>query len=78
MTGTTIETPALHTPIEIALAHGAAAKSSCAGGCDCGIAIAGSHVDVEGLYAQWRANGIEPLNLAVCPPLADAEVMVYG
>ena len=71
LTGTVIETPALHTLVEIALAHGAGAKSSGAGGGDCGIAIAGPDVDVEDLYAQWRTHGIEPLDLHVSAPLAD-------
>ena len=76
LTGTAIETPTLRTLVDIALTHGAAAKSSGAGGGDCAIAIAGPKVDVPAIYAQWREHGIEPLDLDVCVPLADAEVGV--
>ncbi|WP_127920952.1 phosphomevalonate kinase [Bifidobacterium xylocopae] len=41
LTDTAIETPALRTLVELALVRGAAAKSSGAGGGDCGIAIVG-------------------------------------
>ncbi|MCI1220020.1 MAG: type 2 isopentenyl-diphosphate Delta-isomerase [Bifidobacterium sp.] len=113
LTGTLIETPRLTALIEAATAHGAAAKSSGAGGGDCGIAIIGVEGDagttadtgndwaesgaglacatssvggsavngssagsaksaVPGIFHDWRSAGIEPLDLAVCGPLADA------
>jgi isopentenyl-diphosphate delta-isomerase len=88
LTGTLIETPRLTALVETAIAHGAAAKSSGAGGGDCGIAIIGvggadrSAADesdaestesaVSAIFQDWRLAGIEPLDLAVCAPLAKA------
>ena len=126
LTGTLIETPRLAALVETAIAHGAAAKSSGAGGGDCGIAIIGVRgtdattgtdtdhaVDgvcgeslkraelmrpkesrtaqtsvftdpadesnaesvestVSAIFQDWRLAGIEPLELAVCAPLAEA------
>ncbi|MCI1649431.1 type 2 isopentenyl-diphosphate Delta-isomerase [Bifidobacterium tibiigranuli] len=101
LTGTLIETPRLTALVETAIAHGAAAKSSGAGGGDCGIAIIGVESDmaatetagfidsvggatadesdaesaesaVSAIFQDWRLAGIEPLDLAVCAPLAKA------
>jgi isopentenyl-diphosphate delta-isomerase len=87
LTGTLIETPRLTSLVETAIAHGAAAKSSGAGGGDCGIAIIGVEGDaavadgsnaesvestVSAIFQDWRSAGIEPLDLAVCKPLAEA------
>jgi len=65
LSGITIETPELVRLCAIAERHGAAAKSSGAGGGDCGIALAGRNVDRESLFADWVAAGIRPLDLAV-------------
>ncbi|KTR79378.1 hypothetical protein SA14R_04325 [Rothia kristinae] len=48
-------------------AHGWAAKSSGAGGGDCGIALAARETDPGRLGAAWSAAGIRPLDLAVAP-----------
>lgn len=69
--GVAIETPALRTLITTALDEGWWAKSSGAGGGDCGIALATPDVDAHALYEQWTAAGIRPLNLHVSPTGAD-------
>lgn len=61
--GRVVETAALHTLCMQAQAHGAAAKTSGAGGGDCGIALVPSAQDPAPIYAAWRAHGIEPLML---------------
>ncbi|GAB2460458.1 phosphomevalonate kinase [Conyzicola lurida] len=65
LSGIEIETPALTALCDLAEARGAAAKSSGAGGGDCGIALAGPDVDRAALAADWSAGGIRPLDLAV-------------
>ena len=65
--GTVIETPHLRVLRETAAAHGWAAKSSGAGGGDCGIALAARETDPGRLGAAWSAAGIRPLDLAVAP-----------
>ncbi|KFF31586.1 type 2 isopentenyl-diphosphate Delta-isomerase [Bifidobacterium bombi] len=78
-TGTLIETPKLTELIDVAQAYGAAAKSSGAGGGDCGIAIvpalrgdASGANDNDGQSAEicreWRDRGILPLDLSVTAP----------
>ncbi|MDN6705249.1 phosphomevalonate kinase [Corynebacterium glyciniphilum] len=64
--GTTIETPTLRRLIEIAEASGGAAKTSGAGGGDCGIVLIDSEAadaDIDGLLAAWERAGIRVLNL---------------
>ncbi|WP_250738921.1 phosphomevalonate kinase [Actinomyces sp. 186855] len=65
MSGVVIETPGLSRLVEIACAHGAAAKSSGAGGGDCGIALHGPATSTAALRAAWAEAGIVPLDLAV-------------
>ncbi|MDZ8276041.1 phosphomevalonate kinase [Microbacterium aquimaris] len=60
-----IETAALGRMCDIIEERGAAAKPSGAGGGDCGIALVGPDFDRPALEADWRANGIDPLPLAV-------------
>lgn len=69
--GVAIETPALRTLITTALDEGWWAKSSGAGGGDCGIALAAPGVDTHALHERWAAAGIRPLNLHVSPTGAD-------
>ena len=69
--GVAIETPALRTLITTALDEGWWAKSSGAGGGDCGIALAAPGVDAHALHERWTAAGIRPLNLHVSPTGAD-------
>ncbi len=63
--GIVIETPTLGRLCAIAEAHGAAAKSSGAGGGDCGIALAASSSDIPGILREWEQHGITPLDLEV-------------
>ena len=60
-----IETPILQKMGALAEAIGGAAKTSGAGGGDCGIVIIDRAIETEALFEQWRANQIERLNLAV-------------
>ncbi|WP_413526048.1 phosphomevalonate kinase [Latilactobacillus curvatus] len=60
-----IETPILQKMGALAEAIGGAAKTSGAGGGDCGIVIINRAIETEALFEQWRANQIERLNLAV-------------
>ncbi|WP_340051403.1 phosphomevalonate kinase [Corynebacterium parakroppenstedtii] len=69
--GVAIETSALRTLITTALEEGWWAKSSGAGGGDCGIALAAPGVDAHALHERWTAAGIRPLNLHVSPTGAD-------
>ncbi|WP_422119376.1 type 2 isopentenyl-diphosphate Delta-isomerase [Gardnerella sp. DNF00354] len=68
ITGTLIETPKLTRLIEVADNVGLPAKTSGAGGGDCGIAIARAE-DFDAVSArieeEWRNNGIEALGLKV-------------
>ncbi|WP_317643031.1 phosphomevalonate kinase [Bombiscardovia apis] len=85
LTDTDIETPALRTLVESALIRGAAAKSSGAGGGDCGIAIVCDKQpqsraigQMSAIAAAWSRAGIEPLPLTVGPPLAALEPWGVG
>lgn len=64
--GVTIETKKLTQLCEIALHHGAAAKSSGAGGGDCGIAVINADPKVrQALLADWQQHQVQPLNFNV-------------
>ena len=63
--GITIETSQLRRLVEIAQEHGAVAKSSGAGGGDCGIALCPPGTDMAAMHAAWEAAGIQPLDLRV-------------
>ena len=63
--GRTIETTELSRLVEIALDHGATAKSSGAGGGDCGIALCPPTTDLVALRTAWETAGIRPLDLSV-------------
>lgn len=63
--GIAIETLQLRRLVEIAQKHGAAAKSSGAGGGDCGIALCPPATDLVALRAAWETAGIRPLDLSV-------------
>ena len=65
ISGRVIETPELTRLVEIARDHGAAAKSSGAGGGDCGIALCPPDKDIAAMNSAWRAASIQPLDLAV-------------
>lgn len=63
--GMVIETPALAELCQVALQHGAVAKSSGAGGGDCGVAFVSSQFQKEKIYEEWQEVGIVPLNFAM-------------
>lgn len=64
--GVSIETRKLTNLCNIAIKHGAAAKTSGAGGGDCGIAIADSNQHIKSnLLKEWNENGIKPLDFDV-------------
>ncbi len=61
LSGVEIETPSLQTMCDLAEAAGGAAKSSGAGGGDCGIAIVDAKLDTAPLLQAWTKQAIEPL-----------------
>ncbi|WP_047999653.1 phosphomevalonate kinase [Lactiplantibacillus herbarum] len=61
----TIETPILKRMISLAETAGAAAKTSGAGGGDCGIVLIDKALDTQALLTAWAHDGIEQLNLKV-------------
>lgn len=65
ITGVVIETPSLTQLCAIAEAHGGAAKSSGAGGGDCGIALFEDKTDLSPVLQQWAAAHITALLLNV-------------
>lgn len=64
-TGIAIETALLEKLIEAAEKQGGAAKSSGAGGGDCGIVLVDKDEVIPAIYQQWEADGIQPLSLEV-------------
>src|SRR5699024_1879502 len=65
-TGTLMETPQLTTLLETAqLVEGVSAKTSGAGGGDCGIVLAEPWVHPAAIYDTWHKHGIQPLNWTV-------------
>lgn len=71
-TGVLIETKLLTQLVNTALKHGGAAKSSGAGGGDCGIVLIEEDRDVSALLQDWQQAGILPLPLEV---FKDASVL---
>ena len=65
--GLTIETPELRQLIAAAQAHQFEAKSSGAGGGDCGIALGSTRQPTQALLEEWYHIGIQPLNLGIAP-----------
>lgn len=65
LSGVQIETPALTKLRSLAEQAGGAAKSSGAGGGDCGIVLIDRNIDTTNLLSQWAAAQIEPLALKV-------------
>lgn len=76
--GITIETSELKDLCEIAERHGAAAKPSGAGGGDCGIVLAGAHVDAGRLASDWLQHQIIPLDLRVTDTHGTTEGGTHG
>ncbi|RMI13903.1 phosphomevalonate kinase [Cellulomonas triticagri] len=71
--GVDIETPALRALCETAEHVGAAAKSSGAGGGDCGIVLVDTGADLEPMLRGWALSDVRHLSLQVQAP-RDAEV----
>lgn len=65
ISGVPIETDQLKRLISIAEKFHAAAKTSGAGGGDCGIAITAENQHTADIIKEWNQAGIEPLNLKV-------------
>ena len=65
--GLPIVTRRLAQLIAVARAHGAAAKTSGAGGGDCGIALTRDAVAAERIRSAWRAAHLVPLDVALDP-----------
>lgn len=62
-----VEIPRLRRLIKIAEKHRGAAKTSGAGGGDCGIVIGSAETEVAALKQEWQENGILPLDFQVHP-----------
>ncbi|MHC9536822.1 phosphomevalonate kinase [Dellaglioa sp. BT-FLS60] len=60
-----IETKALTTLCDLSESQHAAAKTSGAGGGDCGIALVTSETNRKKLFKDWEKNHIQPLNIKV-------------
>ncbi|MDO4432753.1 MAG: phosphomevalonate kinase [Aerococcaceae bacterium] len=67
--GLSIQTDALEQLIEIARSYQFEAKSSGAGGGDCGIAIGMDRSLVAPLIKAWQQEAITPLSIDVAPPI---------
>lgn len=65
LSGVSIETPLLQELCAIAEKAGGAAKTSGAGGGDCGIALIDNRQDIHQLQQQWQTAHITPLDLHV-------------
>jgi phosphomevalonate kinase len=65
--GISIETPDLTLLCDSAEFVGAAAKSSGAGGGDCGIVLADDSTDLDPMFRQWELGDIRRLSLHVQP-----------
>lgn len=63
--GMVIETPQLSRLCQLAEAEGAVAKSSGAGGGDCGICLVESPAQKERIAQAWAESGIVPLPLSI-------------
>lgn len=66
--GVDVETPALRALCESAELIGAAAKSSGAGGGDCGIVLVDTGTDLEPMLREWELSDVRHLSLRVQPP----------
>lgn len=67
--GLPIETEPLRIMCDEAERRGAAAKTSGAGGGDCGIVIADADTDIEQIVHAWERHGIRRLFLGIHPPI---------
>lgn len=63
--GLVIETPQLSQLCDLAQTYGAVAKSSGAGGGDCGICLVDSKEQKVAIEKAWQQAGIHPLQLKI-------------
>lgn len=63
--GLPIETKSLQQLVEIAQSYSFSAKSSGAGGGDCGIALGFDPSKIQVIQKAWEQNGIKPLNCKI-------------
>ncbi len=63
----TLETPALEKLCHICYNHQAVAKSSGAGGGDCGICFVNSNEKRQAIISDWANENIETLNISISP-----------
>lgn len=63
--GLVIETPALANLCQLAQTEGAVAKSSGAGGGDCGVCFVTGEDQQKRIYQKWQEVGIVPLDFAI-------------
>ncbi len=75
--GIQIETPALQMLCKIACKYNGSAKSSGAGGGDCGIVILDHGDEVQSLVDQWQTFGIVDLPLQVYTMSHEQESIIY-
>ena len=68
ITQVVIETDTLRALIELSFEFGAQAKTSGAGGGDCGIAILDQALPYKELLLAWQEHGITPLDICVYNP----------
>lgn len=66
--GVAIETPRLTELCQVANQFGGTAKTSGAGGGDCGIALLNRAANLPRVLKAWATHQIEQLPLTVCPP----------
>ena len=62
-----LETPSLTKLCQIALQENASAKTSGAGGGDCGICFITKPQQEDTITTQWEKAGILPLHLEIAP-----------
>lgn len=62
-----IETAQLQTLWQVAESYGAAAKTSGAGGGDCGVVLANRDTSISRMLRDWKTHGITHLPLSVTP-----------
>ncbi|WP_236683020.1 hypothetical protein [Streptococcus sp. X13SY08] len=57
----------LKTLCEVASRHGAPAKTSGAGGGDCGICFVAQPLMRSAIAQEWSQKGIQPLTISIAP-----------
>lgn len=76
--GLSIETPLLARLCDLAEEQGAVAKTSGAGGGDCGICLVENLGQKEAILAAWQTEGIQPLDLCISDEKQGEKDVLYG